>query len=234
LYVELLKAYVTEAVGGDTSHYPIVDIDFSSNDIYAKLVEEFKIVSLSGALLAGINCKEDLDVVVNAQRAVGAITNSKDYMKLGIQLALMYYELNKMGSESGGSHVATKKQFIKEMAENICHPLPLRNWEYFNLSGLGETTDPKLIVSAMFASVLDADSYEDCLRKAGSCYHHSSYLSFSAGLLGEKVFGVPTDMSNDGYSLLSKSPSLYDVVADFESEFPPNLNKKRSFIKRNF
>jgi hypothetical protein len=231
LYTELLKTYIEEAMDGKFQEYPIVDINEDSSDIYAKMVDEFKMVSLSGVMLSSLSCEDELDVAINAQRVVSSISNDKEMIRAGVQLSLRYYELTNKSSELT---TIQKKDLIREIGETICHPVPIRNWEYFNMSGIGDTSDIKLVLSAMIAVILDSDNFEDCIKKSGSCFYHASFISFNAGLLAERVFGIPGDIANDGYTLLHKSQSLYDVVAEFEKNFPPNIVKKRSFLKRNF
>lgn len=235
LYTEMLKTYIDEAMSGNYEDYPIVDINAESSEIYAKLVDEFKIVGLSGVMLSSLNSQDELDVAINAQNVISSLSNDKEMIRAGIQLALLYYELNKIGNEdTKKANINKKKDLIKEMAETICSPIPLRNWDYFNMSGISNTSDIKLVLSAMFSVILDSENFEDCIKKSGSCFYHSSFLSFNAGLIAEKVFGVPSDIANDGYTMLYKSPSLYEIVAEFEKANPPHLTKKRSFVKRNF
>ena len=235
LYTELLKTYVEEAMEGGYQSYPIVEISEDSSEIYAKLVDEFKMVALSGVMLSSLGCEDELDVAINAQRVVSSISNDKDMIRAGIQLSLLYYELSKNASgKNNEMSVNQKKDLIRDIGETICYPVPLRNWDYFNMSGIADTSDVKLVLSAMIAVVLDSENFEDCIKKSGSCYHHASFISLNAGLLAEIVFGVPGDIANDGYTFLSKSKSLYDVVAEFEKSFPPNIVKKISFMKRNF
>lgn len=235
LYTELLKTYVEEAMEGNYKNYPIVELNEESGDVYAKLVDEFKMVALSGVMLSSLGCEDELDVAINAQRVVSSISNDKEMIRAGVQLSLLYYELTKIAGEKGSENsLAQKKELIRDIGETICHPIPIRNWDYFNMTGIADTSDVKLVLSAIIAVVLDSDNFEDCIKKSGSCFHHASFISFNAGLLAEKVFGIPGDIANDGYTLLHKSESLYDIVAEFEKNFPPNIAKKRSFLKRNF
>ena len=236
LYVELLKTYINEAMKGKFNEYPIVEVSEESDNIYAKLVDEFKIVSLSGVMISSLGCDDELDVAINAQRIITSLSNDKELIRAGIQLSLLYYELNKETSveKNKKNDILNKKEIIREIGETICYPIPLRNWDYFNMSGISDNNNIKLVLSAMIAVLLDSEDFEDCIKKAGSCFDHASFLSFNTGLLAEKVFGVPSDMANDGYTYLHASPSLYDVVAEFEKKFPPHIVKKRSIIKRKF
>lgn len=235
LFKSLLNTYIEEAMDNNFNDYPIIDFDLEKEEIYAKMIEEFKIIPLSGAMISSTNNTDELDVAINAQRTVSSISNDREMIRAGIQLAMLYNELSKIPDDKKSKiSIEKKKDLIREIGENICYPHPIRHWEYFNMSGIADTGDIKLVVSAMLAVVLDSEDFEDCVKKSGSCFYHASFISFNAGLIAEKIFGIPEDIANDGYTLLSKSKSLYDVVAEYEHKNPPKIVKKRSFLKRNF
>lgn len=235
LYQQLIITYVNEAMEGNFNKYPIVDVDLESSKIYAKMIDEFKIASLSGAMMSSYKAEDELDVTINAHRSVSAISNHREMIRMAVQLGILFYELrNFKVDKKDKNRINSMKQVLQEIGESICYPIPIRNWEYFNMTGMSETDNIKLVVSAMIGVILDSQNFEECVKKSGSCFHHASFISFNAGLIAELIFGVPEDIANDGYTILNKSPSLYDVVAEFEKEYPPNIVKKRSFMKRNF
>ena len=242
-FKEVYLAYVNEMAEStevDVEEYQIPFIEIDEDDSLSPSDSqnhqmEFDLMSISGAMMAGrhFDCnKSEIDVAIEAQRIVEGITHKKEYINYGINMAFLYSVLLNMPKEKDKkTAMQNKKMVIESFMDNLFDDP--KDYAFIHFTGV-EPNNLKMAVNAVFASILEAKDFEDAMKKASSCHYYAAFLSFTVGALAELVFSVNKDLSDNAYTSLEGSQTIYDALSEYQKNNPPFIGKKRNIIKRTF
>lgn len=242
-FTELHNAYIKEMEtafeleDGDIQ-IPFVEYNKSSDNVIpsSEDITNYELIGIAGAMMTGAHFdvnNSELQLAIEAQRAVEVFSHKKHVIEMGITMAFLYSHIRHIDK---GINVKKRKEMIKEIlyayTESITNG-DVKPHAYFSFSGISRGNIPH-VLNATLTSVYEAKDFEDSIKMAGSCIFYTAFTSFVAGILAEEVFSVPEDFCNTSYTMLTNSEMLYDALTEYQKKFPPNMGKKRNFFVRNW
>lgn len=241
-FTELHNSYIKEmetAFDVESGDIKIPFVEYNKQlDIIIPASEDitnYELIGIAGAMMTGVKFdvnKSELDLAIEAQRAVEAFSHKKSVIDLGVTLAFLYSHVRHLDKSLNSK---TRKETVREIIMAYTHNIMNGNEKsqaFFNISGIQEGNIHH-VVNAALASVYEAKDFEDAVKMSGSCFFYTAFTSFVAGLMAEEMFSVPKDLCNNAYTMLTNSEMLYDALTEYQKVYPPNMGKKRNFLVRN-